>query len=184
MEATPSIFGVVPPSDHSKNWSMGVLTTPKTGAGERARIGRSANAGAGSGLTVESAGAPSHTPKTVVLSMLPVLWQLSGLFRPLRTEGKQQAARVRFHCDDERAMLNIGPGPANCVNESGLFSLVHSSRKPEARRFKKWVTSEAPPDTAVRTADQAMFAAMRPGKNGDLRFLASVGLSQPASHVR
>lgn len=31
------------------------------------------------------------------------------------------------------------------VNESGLYSLVLSSRKPEAKAFKKWVTSEVLP---------------------------------------
>jgi len=31
------------------------------------------------------------------------------------------------------------------VNESGLYSLVLTSRKPEAKRFKKWVTSEVIP---------------------------------------
>ena len=31
------------------------------------------------------------------------------------------------------------------INESGLFSLVLSSRKPEAKRFKKWLTGEVIP---------------------------------------
>lgn len=31
------------------------------------------------------------------------------------------------------------------INESGLYSLILTSRKPEARRFKKWVTSEVLP---------------------------------------
>ena len=34
---------------------------------------------------------------------------------------------------------------ANHVNESGLYSLILGSRKPEAKRFKKWVTSEVLP---------------------------------------
>ena len=28
------------------------------------------------------------------------------------------------------------------INESGLYSLIHSSKLPEARDFKRWVTSE------------------------------------------
>ena len=32
-----------------------------------------------------------------------------------------------------------------CVNESGLYSLVFKSRKPDAKRFRKWVTSEVLP---------------------------------------
>lgn len=31
------------------------------------------------------------------------------------------------------------------INESGLYSLILKSRKPEAKRFKKWVTSEVLP---------------------------------------
>jgi prophage antirepressor-like protein len=31
------------------------------------------------------------------------------------------------------------------INESGLYSLVLRSRKPEAKRFKKWITSEVLP---------------------------------------
>nr|WP_138500989.1 BRO family protein [Nostoc sp. PA-18-2419] len=32
-----------------------------------------------------------------------------------------------------------------CINESGLYSLVLTSRKPQAKRFKKWLTSEVIP---------------------------------------
>jgi len=31
------------------------------------------------------------------------------------------------------------------VNESGLYSLIFTSRKPEAKRFRKWMTSELLP---------------------------------------
>lgn len=48
--------------------------------------------------------------------------------------------------DDERSMFNIGrQGNANCVNECGLYSLVLASRKPEARKFKRWITHEVIP---------------------------------------
>lgn len=33
----------------------------------------------------------------------------------------------------------------NIINESGLYSLVIQSRKPEAKKFKKWITSEVLP---------------------------------------
>ncbi|MDI6492155.1 BRO family protein [Acinetobacter baumannii] len=35
--------------------------------------------------------------------------------------------------------------PTNLVNESGLYSLGLTSRKPEAKQFKKWVTSDVLP---------------------------------------
>ncbi|KAF1049356.1 BRO-N domain-containing protein [Xylophilus sp.] len=44
---------------------------------------------------------------------------------------------------DEEAKFNLGPtGPqVNIVSESGLYALVLRSRKPEAKTFRKWVTS-------------------------------------------
>ena len=48
--------------------------------------------------------------------------------------------------DDERARFNLGrQGETNIVNEYGLYSLVLSSRKPEAKEFKRWVTHEVLP---------------------------------------
>jgi hypothetical protein len=34
---------------------------------------------------------------------------------------------------------------ANHINESGLYALIFGSTKPEAKRFKRWVTSEVLP---------------------------------------
>lgn len=51
--------------------------------------------------------------------------------------------------DDERCsvVLNTSGGPqdSKTVSESGLYSLIFRSRKPEAKRFRKWVTSEVLP---------------------------------------
>lgn len=58
--------------------------------------------------------------------------------------------------DDERASFNLGrQGEANVINESGLYSLVLGSRKPEAKKFKKWVTSEVLP-TLRKTGSYSM----------------------------
>ena len=47
---------------------------------------------------------------------------------------------------DERAMFNIGrQGETNIVSESGLYSLVLGSRKPQAKPFKRWVTHDVIP---------------------------------------
>ena len=48
---------------------------------------------------------------------------------------------------DEKSMLNIGlsGGATNCINEYGLYSLVLTSRKPEAKKFKHWVTHDVLP---------------------------------------
>ncbi|MEG7342500.1 phage antirepressor [Bacillus cereus] len=47
---------------------------------------------------------------------------------------------------EERTMFNIGrQGETNIINESGLYSLIMTSRKPQAKSFKKWVTNEVLP---------------------------------------
>lgn len=51
--------------------------------------------------------------------------------------------------DDEKAMsvlpTQFGDKEMNMVNESGLYNLIFQSRKPEAKAFRKWVTSEVLP---------------------------------------
>lgn len=47
---------------------------------------------------------------------------------------------------DEVAKFNLGrQGEANLVNEYGLYSLILGSRKPEAKKFKRWITHEVIP---------------------------------------
>ena len=45
------------------------------------------------------------------------------------------------------------------INESGLYALILTSRKPEAKKFKKWVTSEVLPSLR-RTGRYEMPASM------------------------
>lgn len=62
--------------------------------------------------------------------------------------------------DDEKAIFNLGHSGypknylgysnrgnpnVNIINESGLYALILRSRKPQAKRFRKWVTSEVLP---------------------------------------
>lgn len=52
---------------------------------------------------------------------------------------------------DERAKFNLGrQGLTNMVNEYGLYNLILGSRKPEARKFKRWVTHEVLPSIRKR----------------------------------
>ncbi|PDY25825.1 phage repressor protein/antirepressor Ant [Bacillus cereus] len=48
---------------------------------------------------------------------------------------------------DEVTKFNLGglSGETNIINESGLYSLIMTSRKPQAKAFKRWVTSEVLP---------------------------------------
>lgn len=56
--------------------------------------------------------------------------------------------------DEEKAAVGIADTSSNgvtqtrdvsVINESGLYSLILTSRKPEAKQFKKWVTAEVLP---------------------------------------
>lgn len=57
---------------------------------------------------------------------------------------------ISTHVDAEdlqklEALSNGGKQMANYINESGLYTLIFGSTKPEAKRFKRWVTSEVLP---------------------------------------
>ena len=52
--------------------------------------------------------------------------------------------------DDEKSSITINDGtPGNpnkaIISESGLYSLILRSRKPEAKTFKRWITHEVIP---------------------------------------
>lgn len=51
--------------------------------------------------------------------------------------------------DDEKGVSSVyslgGAQQTTIINESGLYSLIFQSRKPEAKAFRKWVTSEVLP---------------------------------------
>ena len=58
---------------------------------------------------------------------------------------------VSMHVDDEDKKLNDKTSPsfgqrgATLINESGLYSLVLSSKLESAKRFKRWITSDVLP---------------------------------------
>lgn len=72
---------------------------------------------------------------------------LSDVCRVLEIGNPSQAA-TRLD-DDEKGIISSdtlrGRQDAIIINESGLYSLILTSRKPAAKRFKKWVTAEVLP---------------------------------------
>ena len=57
-------------------------------------------------------------------------------------------AMTRRLDDDEKQNLQIvgfGPRGVTLINESGLYSVILASQKPEARAFKRWVTTTVLP---------------------------------------
>lgn len=69
-------------------------------------------------------------------------WVAKDVCDVLRIQNVTQA--VQRLDEDEHSMFDIGcnGGPErNIINESGLYALILRSDKPEAKRFRKWVTS-------------------------------------------
>lgn len=60
---------------------------------------------------------------------------------------------IRDHVDEEDKTVNelftVNGTKGILINESGLYSLILSSKLPNAKKFKRWVTSEVLP--AIRT---------------------------------
>lgn len=57
---------------------------------------------------------------------------------------------IRTHVDDDDKGVNemVTPGGVQesiLINESGLYSLILSSKMPNAKKFKRWVTAEVLP---------------------------------------
>lgn len=73
----------------------------------------------------------------------------------------------RLDEDDKGVATTDTPGGAQSVgvvSESGVYSLVFTSRKPEARAFKKWVTSEVLPairNTGMYAVPKTLSGALR-----------------------
>ncbi len=78
--------------------------------------------------------------------------------------------------DDEKSTIRItdslikqglsdnNPGTSlNLVNQAGIFSLTFNSRKPEAKRFKRWVTHDVLP-SIYKTGTYTVPAAVAPPK--------------------
>lgn len=80
----------------------------------------------------------------------------------------EASAMTRTLDDDEKGLQTVqtpgGKQELVTINESGLYSAIFRSRRPEAKRFKKWVTSEVLP--SIRKT--GMYAVQTPSVPCDL----------------
>jgi prophage antirepressor-like protein len=79
----------------------------------------------------------------------------------------EASSMTRTLDEDEKGLHNIqtvqGVQKLTVINESGLYSSILRSRKPQAKAFKKWVTSEVLPSIRKHGAymtDQALEQAV------------------------
>lgn len=73
-----------------------------------------------------------------------IWWVLSDVCTVL---GLKNPSKVASRLDeDERSNFELGrQGKANIINESGLYSVILRSDKPETKQFKRWITHEVLP---------------------------------------
>jgi prophage antirepressor-like protein len=86
---------------------------------------------------------------------------------------------IRDHVDEEDKGVNetVTPGGTQeliVINESGLYSLILSSKMPNAKKFKRWVTTEVLP--AIRK--HGMYAIDEILNNPDLAIAALTQLKE------
>lgn len=81
----------------------------------------------------------------------------------------QEAIRTHVDPDDKGVSEILTPGgkqPLPIINESGLYSLILSSKLPGAKEFKRWVTSEVLPSIrkhgAYMTPETLQAAILNP----------------------
>lgn len=91
-------------------------------------------------------------------------------------------AMTRRLDDDEKQNLQIvgfGPRGVTIINESGLYSAILGSAKEEAKRFKRWVTSEVLP--TIRKTGSYSAKPVRPSAISRNQIAASILLLRSAA---
>lgn len=91
--------------------------------------------------------------------------------------GNSRQALERLDEDEKGVISTDTPGGTqnmSIISEPGLYSLVLSSRKPEAKEFKRWVTHEVLP--SIRKNGGYML--MRPNETEEEFFARAVLLAQ------
>lgn len=88
----------------------------------------------------------AHDVRVVEIDGQP--WFVGADVCAVLDHGNHRQALARVDEDDKGVHILDTPGGRQnltVINESGLYALVLTSRKAEAKRFKKWVTSEVLP---------------------------------------
>ena len=60
-------------------------------------------------------------------------------------EEDKKVVMLDFQADSQNGNVPLGKTKTTFINESGMYSLILSSKLPSAKKFKRWVTSEVIP---------------------------------------
>jgi prophage antirepressor-like protein len=87
----------------------------------------------------------SHSVRIVTDNDGEPWWIASDVCAVLELSNPTEA--IRGLDDDEKSTLRISEGgpERNIINEPGLYSLIIRSNKPEAKKFKRWITHKVLP---------------------------------------
>lgn len=100
-------------------------------------------------------------------------WVLTDVCKVLELSNATKVAQ-RLE-EDERSNFKLGrQGEATIINESGLYSVILRSDKPQAKPFRKWVTSDVLP--SIRKT--GMYATDELLNNPDLAIKAFTALKE------
>lgn len=87
--------------------------------------------------------------------------------------------------NDEKGVCNTdtlgGSQEVATVNESGLYGLILSSRKPEAKAFRKWITREVLPALRKRGLYSGDSAALKEARMRGADYMALRGIEGSAA---
>ncbi len=110
--------------------------------------------------------------RTVTVNNEP-WWVLTDVCKVLELSNATKVAQ-RLE-EDERSNFKLGrQGEATIINESGLYSVILRSDKPQAKPFRKWVTSDVLP--SIRKT--GMYATDELLNNPDLAIKAFTALKE------
>ena len=116
--------------------------------------------------------------RTLTLNNEP-WWVLTDVCKVLELSNATKVAQ-RLE-EDERSNFKLGrQGEATIINESGLYSVILRSDKPQAKPFRKWVTSEVLP--AIRKT--GMYATDELLNNPDLAIKAFTALKEERAKTK
>ncbi|MDP3322655.1 MAG: BRO family protein [Hydrogenophaga sp.] len=88
-----------------------------------------------------------------------VYFKAADITKALGFKNSRQAIDTHVDAEDVQfldTLTNGGKQKVNFVNESGMYALIFGSTKPQAKLFKKWVTSEVLP--TIRKTGQYQVA--------------------------
>lgn len=96
---------------------------------------------------------------------------------------------IAMHVDDEdklndKTALSLGQRGGWLITESGLYSLVLSSKLPNAKKFKRWVTSEILPSIRQHGAYMTPETLEKALYNPDFLIRLATELKDTQEHVR